>query len=181
MNNTRFFRFLPKVALLLLLTQASGCGGGGGGGGDDFIGAAQVTIRASPSKIDTGDRMLVSVDISEVNENGIALKLKFPDGLTYVPSSSSLVIADQSIDISPTVNQGKFNSVYLVYYLKKGIFGKDNRGTVELFLEGASAVVDGSLGVDADVDDPLIDNSVEFDPNNPDFVAEDSVDVNVEG
>lgn len=179
-SNKYFVSLIPTVCFftVCLLT---GCGGGGGGGDSDFIGAAQVEISASPANIDTGDRMLVTVDINDVNESGIALKFKFPDGLSYVPSSSSLVIKDQSIDISPTINLKENNSVYMVYYLKNNLFGSDNRGSVQFFLEGVSAVVEGKLGVDADVDNPLIDNSVEFDPKDPNFVAESYVEVNVEG
>lgn len=183
MNYRRFNLSAVKLLITtsLCIATLSNCGGGGGGGGGDFIGAAEVTVRASPSSIDTGDRMLVTAEISSVNDSGIALKFKYPDGLGYVPSSSSLVVKDQSIDITPTVNHNENNFIYLVYYLKKSFFGSDNKGKVELFLEGKSAVVDGVLSIDADVDNPNIDNSVEFDPKNPGFTAQDMIDVKVGG
>lgn len=166
------------TGILLALSLLS-CGGGGGDG--DFIGAALVTLQASPARIDTADRMLVRADVSEVNDNGIALKFKFPVGLSYVPSSSSLLSAEQSYDITPTVNVVENNFRYLVYFIDQALFDKNNKGTVEFFLEGITRVIDGKLEVDADVDNPLISNDSEFDQKNPGFAAEASVDVNVEG
>jgi hypothetical protein len=174
----------PAHSKLLCLALICGCFsscGGGGGGGEDFVGAAIVSLHASPSTIDTADRMLVKVEISEVNASGIALKLKFPVGLSYVPSSSSLVSGEESLDITPAVNARENNFSYLVYYLDQSVFGKNDSGTVEFFLEGTKRVIDGELAVDADVDNPLISNEIEFDIVNPGFAAESSVEVNVEG
>jgi hypothetical protein len=48
-------------------------------------------------------------------------------------------------------------------------------------LEGTAAVSSGKLEVDADRDDPLIANNVEFDINSPEFSAQDYVDISVTG
>lgn len=169
------------VAFAALCLALPACGGGGGGGGGDFVGAANASVSVSPEQIDTADRMLVRVDVSDVNESGIALKIKFPVGLVYVPSSSSLLVDGKPLDISPDVYVAENNSRFLVFYLAEPSFGENKAGRVEFFLEGATRVLEGTLEVDADVDDPLTDNSVEFDPKNPDFAAEDSVQVRVEG
>lgn len=172
--------FLRKEFLALVMLTLISCGGGGGGG-DDFIGAAVVELEASPTIIDTADRMLVKARLSEVNENGVALKFRFPPGLSYVNSSSSLTADEKALDISPTVNQEEGNFRFLVYYIKQSSFGPDKRGTVEFLLEGVSRVIQGELQVDVDVDNPLISNDKEFDSKNPDFAAEDYVEVKVEG
>lgn len=169
-----------SVVLLLAITILTSCGGGGGGG-EDFVGAAVVRLQISPTSIDTADRMLLKVDVREVNENGIALKFKFPVGLKYVTSSSTLSYDDVVIDISPAVNDAKDNFRYLVYYISQSSFSKNKTGTVELFLEGVTRVIDGDVEVDADVDNPLQPNDSEFNVNNPEFAAEDSITVNVEG
>jgi len=174
-------RLLSLFFALIVADCLVACGGGGGGGGSDFIGAAQVNIQASPTRIDTADRMLVQAQVDEVNESGISLKFKFPFGMAYVSGSASLVADAQSLDITPTVNVAENNFRYVVFYLDQDTFGKGKNGRVEFFLEGVSRVIEGKLEVDADVDNPLINNDVEFDAKNPDFAAEDSVVVNVEG
>ncbi len=177
----RFKKAVFSVLILqipAILLSLSGCGGGGGGS-DDYIGAATVELQVSPTMIDTADRMLVRARLGEVNDNGLALKFRYPLGLNYVPSSSSLTADNQSMDISPSVNLVEGNFRYLVYYIPQSFFGKNKRGTVELLLEGVSRVLQGEVQVDADVDNPLIDNSSEFDSKNPDFAAEDFVEVKV--
>lgn len=154
------------------------CGGGGGGGGG-FIGAAQVSLSASPTTIDSGDRMLVRAQISRVHENGILLKFRYPDALTYVLDSAILTVNGKEIDASPSTNAAKDGDIYLVYFFSQGIFDEDFQGEFSMQLEGTSALNSGTLEVDSDVDDPLIDDSVEFDIENPEFVPEDSVSVRV--
>lgn len=176
---------LPLSIILLcsLTAVLSGCGGGGGGGGgsSDFVGAAQVSINATPSEIDSGDRTLVETEVSKVHEDGIALKIRFPESLRYVPDSAFLYINKKEIDLTPTVNQvsAEERTVYLVFYLKQSLFAKPGQkyegegGTVRLQLEGIKALEEGKIEVDADVDDPKENNATEFDINAPEFVAED--------
>ena len=170
----RFVGYLVPLACILAIADC-----GGGGGGDDFIGAAQVSISAAPTQIDTGDRTLIKVNISEVHENGIALKLRFPTGLFYVLNSSFVTVNGADVNTGPAVSTGAGNYNYLVFYFPQSVFGRDSQGDLTVQLEGNSEVIDGRVEVDADVDDPLIDNAVEFDPDNPEFEAEDSVSVQV--
>ncbi|MBX7137329.1 MAG: hypothetical protein K1X83_05035 [Oligoflexia bacterium] len=175
---------IKKYAFLLALVVplVTSCGGGGGGGGD-FIGAANVSIDASPTEFDTGDRTQVEIHISDVNDNGIALKVRFPDKLEYVPSSAILVVDGEELDISPTVNSRKDQDVYLVFYLSQDLFGGDGSasGTVSLQLEATGDFSSNTIEADADVDDPLIGNNIEFDLENPEFAPEDQVEVQVVG
>jgi hypothetical protein len=182
---------LIRPSLLLLgvsLSAALGCGGGGGGGGGDtFVGAASVNVNATPSRIDSGDRTLVAIELSNVHENGIAVKVRYPVGLRYVASSAILQIGEKEIDVSPTVNAvaDEEDSVYLVFYLTQSQFRRSNQeyegesGTLVVQLEGRRSIIDGEIEVDPDVDDPAEDNSVEFDINNPEFISEASASIEV--
>lgn len=156
--------------VLSSLLVCAGCGGGGGG--SDFIGAAYVSISTTPSAIDSGDRTRTRIQISEVHEDGIILKIRFPAGLVYVRDSAFLELPGQQIDIGPARNVEAGNYRYLVFFFSRGQFAPYNYGELIFQLQGISAVSDGRIEVDADVDDPLIDNSVEFDPKNPEFTAE---------
>lgn len=178
------------LSLTLLCSISAGCGGGGGGGGDtSFSGAANVSIQASPSKIDTGSRTLVSVDISDVVDSGIALKMRYPLGLKYVASSAFLYVGEKEIDLTPTINTDvtKDDQTFLVFYMPQAQFkrsGQDYEGeqaTMKLQLEGREEVQNGEIEVDPDVDDPAEDNSSEFKVDTPEFEAEDSTPIEVVG
>ncbi len=167
------------IVLSVALFGLSGCGGGGGGGGDDFVGAALVAISAQPTQIDSGGRTRVTCEIQEVHQNGIALKFRFPQGISYVRETAFLEVNGQQIDISPNYYLSSGSSRYLVFFLSRDIFGEDNYGKVTFELRGDSEVKDGRIEVDADVDDPFIANSAEFDVNNPEFGYEDQVKIEV--
>jgi hypothetical protein len=167
------------VGLVACLTLI-GCGGGGGGGSDDtFSGAALVAISSTPSEIDAGDRTKLVIDISQVHPDGIALKLRFPDGLRYVANSSVVVVNDNESDSGPAVNVSKDGYVYLVYYFTKARFGENSSGELQIELEGVTGISDGDIEVDADVDDPLISNSSEFSVDNPEFQTQDASQIRV--
>jgi hypothetical protein len=184
----------PSLLATLLLTAITipsmvGCGGGGGGDDSgDFSGAANVSMSVKPSSLDSGDRTLVRVDVSDVHENGIALKFRYPAGLVYVPNSATILVDDKETAIKPRVNAvtSDDESVYLVFYLPQKLFrrtGQDysgESGTVELQLVGKLAVRDGLVEVDADVDDPGIADSVEFNLSKPEFLAEDQQSISVQ-
>lgn len=186
MQTGLFKRSLMAVALC---AGALACGGGGGGSGgsDSFFGAANVDVRVSPSKIDSGDRTQVQIELSDVHENGIAVKIRFPSGLRYVPGSSFLLIDSKEIDVDPTAVQtdDAEDLSYVVTYLSQNQFRRSSQeyngesGTLIIQLEGRKAVVDGEVEVDPDVDDPAEDNSIEFDISNPEFVAESSASIEV--
>jgi hypothetical protein len=169
------------------LVAAIGCGGGGGGGADEFVGAARVSVRCSPQNIDSGDRTQVSITLSQVHENGIAVKVRFPVGLKYVPSSSFLKVGERELDASPAVNATSETEEmnYVVFYLTQGQFSRTTQeyageaGTLLIQLEGRKTVTDGEIEVDPDVDDPAEDNSTEFDITSPEFISEASASISV--
>ncbi len=182
----------PVISLFLRVATVTaaciGCGGGGGGGGGgDFVGAANVDVRCSPERIDSGDRTQVNIELSNVHENGIAVKVRYPSGLRYVTGSSFLMVGEREIDVSPTVNvtSDEDDVTYLVFYLSQSQFRRSNQeysgesGTLLVQLEGRKTVVDGEIEVDPDVDDPAEDNATEFDLANPEFISESSASISV--
>ncbi|MEZ4754763.1 MAG: hypothetical protein R3A13_10730 [Bdellovibrionota bacterium] len=138
--------FFCMFCLLGLTSYGLGCGGGGGGGG--FVGAAVVNVSNSPRSIDTGDRTQVKTTISEVHDNGISLKFRYPTGLTYVSDSSFLIVGSSRIDVGPTINQGDGTHIYLVYYFDADTFRSGRAGTLTFELEARSEVSDGRVEVD---------------------------------
>jgi hypothetical protein len=181
---------LTLLSATIVTLTAVGCGGGGGGGGDtSYSGAANVSIRATPSKIDTGSRTQVTIDISDVIESGIALKIRYPIGLKYVPSTAFLEVGEKEVDLTPTINVdvSKDDEAYLVFYMPQSQFkrsGQDYEGeqaTMVLQLEGREEVQNGQIEVDPDVDDPAEDNASEFNVDTPEFEAEDSTPIEVVG
>lgn len=187
-------KFLPLLSFLVagaLSHSLVGCGGGGGGGGSadggNFSGAANASIQTQPSTIDSGDRTRVSIELFDVHENGIAVKIRYPEGLTYVASSAFLFVNEKKIDVSPTINDSapKEDLNYLVFYLGQNLFRRAGEeytgegGTLILQLEGRDTIRDGEIEVDPDVDDPAEDNSSEFKIDTPEFVAEDATSISV--
>lgn len=186
------FSLFGKSSYLTILTivlgALAGCGGGSGdGASSDFVGAARVSVKCSPKEIDSGDRTQVSVTLSQVHENGVAVKMRFPVGLRYVPSSSYLMVGEREIDVSPTVNATSEaeDARYVVFYLTQEQFSRPNQdyngdsGVLLVQLEGQKTVTDGEIEVDPDVDDPAEDNSTEFDINSPEFISEASASISV--
>jgi hypothetical protein len=172
-------RLLFGSLLVLLLIFLAGCGGGGGGD-DEFIGAAIVNISASPKTIDTGDRIQVRIRIEEVHETGIALKVRYPEGLLFVNDSTKIETSDEEREVAPTTHVTDDNETYLVYYLDPDDLGENNRGELTFELEGVDSVNDGKIEVDPDVNDPDIPDASEFNVDSPEFSADADVKVTVE-
>jgi hypothetical protein len=172
----------------LATTSLLGCGGGGGDDSGDFSGAANVSMSVTPSNLDSGDRTVVRVEVSDVHENGIALKFRYPAGLVYVPNSGTIIVDEKETSIKPRVNAvtADDESVYLVFYLPQKLFRRSGQqyagepGTVELQLVGKLAVQDGLVEVDADVDDPGVADTLEFNISKPEFLAEDQQSITVQ-
>ena len=169
-----------KVVLASILALSSVSCGGGGGGGGNFSGAADIRVNAEPRVIDSGDRIQVKVTLSEIHENGVALKVRFSSELAYVPDSAEIEASGDEFAIVPTNNQSDAEGSYLVFYLIEDDFGREKQGDVVFELVGNDTVEEGLIEVDADVDDPQVDNSIEFNVEAPEFGAEDAVQVIVE-
>ena len=161
-----------------VLLSLSACGGGGGGG-DDFVGAAKISLSVDPNKIDIGDNVEVRVQLSKVHSEGILLKIKHPAGVEYVRDSGSLRVKGSEDPIAPSVNRKKDNDRYVVFFLDQDLFGQDLEGRLSFQLTAVDPVTTGMVEVDADVNDPRVKDSKEFDIDAPEFVAEDSEELQV--
>lgn len=170
-------QFAPKSLLIAVACwfSLSGCSGGGGSS-DSFVGAAEVGLSVSPSEIDSGDRTEIAATLANVIEDGIALKLRFPDALKYVRSSALLLVGEKEVDLTPKFNgTDEDNNRYLVFYMPQSLFRQSGQAyegeeaTVVLQLEGVEAVTDGLIEIDVDVDDPLQSNDGEFAVEAPEF------------
>ena len=171
--------FLWISMFVVLSIGASGCGMGGGGGGGEFVGAAVVSVTTSPSRIDVGGRTRTTSDISEVHENGIALKFRFPKGLSFVRDSAMLEVDGQEYGVDPDFAESSGAFKYVVFFLSNDSFGRHGYGRVSFELRGEDTVENGYIEVDADVDDPLIDNASEFSVDDPEFSAESDAYIEV--
>ena len=168
-----------NLLFLAALSILTACGGGGGGGGDlPSFGAADVSIDASPRNIDVGDRSTVEVQIRSPHPEGINLKVRFPDAVSYVPESTKLILGKDSVSINPGVRVTESGQSYVVYYLPLNAFGEDERGTLVFELKGVSRGNELKIAVDPDVGS---DQSPPFDPLNPEFESEASLQIEVRG
>ena len=120
------------IATTVLCTSLFGCGGGGGallggggGNGDEFVGAATVNIRVSPNSIDAGDRAQVKIQIKNVIETGILLKVRYPTKLSYANKTARIKLDsdDVSTALDPNVTGETTDWKYLVFFLPRSAFG----------------------------------------------------------
>ncbi|NMC63897.1 MAG: hypothetical protein GYA55_12105 [SAR324 cluster bacterium] len=168
------FRKLLVISLLTIFSLTN-CGGGGGGDDPlDFVGAATVDLRNQPHRIDPGNHTRVQVKVSDVHKNGIALKVRFPVGLLYVPDSAELTVDSVNKDMNPDVNASDNNYVYLVWYMDQSLFGPNGEksGSLVFELRGVSEVDDGNIEAMVSVLDPHLPDGTGFDINNPNFSAQ---------
>ncbi len=169
---TLLFRCLVPFALVILL----GCGGGGGG--DSFVGAGNITIKVSPNEVDTGDRTLVTVTFDELHPDGVAIKLRYPSGLNYIPDTSFWKIGGEELDASPFVEVSAdiSQSLYLVYFLDRSILGEKNSGSLTFELRAVDQTSENSE-IEADVD--VLEEDPTFSADAAEFSAEDTAPLRV--
>jgi hypothetical protein len=177
------------IACFATTTILAGCGGGGGGSDDSstFSGAATVSLELTPSTIDSGDETLVKAWVGDVHPSGVALKFKYPSGLSYVFESATLTVGEEEVEIKPRNNvlTADEKSTFLVFFLSQRLFRQDSEeytgqpGLVQLRLVGKSLVNNGLVQVDADVDNPDTADSIEFNVSKPEFAAADQASITV--
>jgi len=173
----RFFNIFCASLVALLIFFGCSSGGGGGSAATE---AATLSISISPRIIDAGDTTEIRVDITSLDEDGIALKIRYPTGLSYVLDSSFIEVGDALLDAGPDFDETSTDFNYLVYFLSWADFDGTDTGALIFRLRGESAVDSGFVAADADLDDPLTDNEDEFDVDAPQFTEQVSVEVRVE-
>lgn len=165
------------VAPFLTLCMMTSCGGGGG---DSFVGGANVDLSVTPNTIDTGDRVLVRVNISNIHPDGVSVKFNYPTSLTYIPNSGAFESSSQDeFDVDPVVNQNIDDETYLVFFLSDDDVEQGSSATITFELEAVDTEDDAVIGVDADVNDISVDDALEFDIENPEYMSEDQESVNI--
>lgn len=167
------------TALFLL-----GCGGSGGSSDSDFVGAAESKLTIAPNTIDTGDRALARIELSNVYQDGIMLKVRYPLGLRFISGSTLLGLTKDDKDareVAPTIIGAAKDQNYLIYFINPKSSRKDDQKYYLSFeFEGTQKIRDGEIEIDADIDDPNIVNTLEFTLADPEFLAESSATINVE-
>lgn len=150
---------------------------------EEFYGAGQIDLSAEPQTIDTGDRLRVYVRIENAHPDGIILKLQYPAAFKYVQSSAKLQTNRGQTEVGPSFDDPEDSTPeaarFLVFFLAAEDFDKTNSGVLTFELQAIRSLTEGEIGVDADVDDPAVENPGEFDIGNPQYQPEASVTVSV--
>ena len=174
-----FYRLLAVGASLICVIAFSISCGTGGGGGLSNGPSANANIAVDPNHIDSGDRTSVTVDIASIDEEAIAIKIRFPIGLTYISGSAFYLTSGVEVVSNPTNNESDTTHTYLVFYLNRDGFADSGTGTLYITLEGVSDITDDIIEIDIDLDDPDEGNGTEFDISNPQFDAQDQDSIRV--
>jgi hypothetical protein len=173
-------RLVYIIFLSLIFLVMPACGGSSGSGSDDFFGAGLVSLRIQPSTIDVGDRTQVTIDIAAVNPDGVLVKIRVPEVMSYVQDTAMLRVEGNDTPLVPDVDVAAGNNFrYLVFFLFESDMDRNGSGVLRLQLQANDAVSGGRIGVDLDVNDPLINDAIEFDPSNPAYQEESGATINV--
>lgn len=171
---------LSALFLTILCLTIASCGGGGGGGGNEGN-PAKIRVDVSPRKIDSGDRVTVTLEISDVDRDlvGLLIKVLYPSGLSYIEDTTyfSPVGSDEEFQYERIVTASADEATYYLLYVVTNTFVLSDRIEISFVLEGTGEVENGRISVDVDSADEDLRTS--FDPTNPQFtsVAETSVEV----
>jgi hypothetical protein len=173
-----FAKFNLKICFLtIIILIAVSCGSSN----DGFFGTAFVKVNADPTVIDVGDASFVTIDVDDVDDDNFFLKVRFPTGVQYLEGSSTIRVQGSDSERNPDLvfTSVDSNHNYLVYFLSRAEFGDSDGSRVTFDLVGFDRISKGLIEVDADIDDPNIDNNAEFDQNEPKFDAEASTEIQV--
>lgn len=177
MVNSNMVKRLFLAFSILGVFLGAGCSGGGGG--DDFFGPAIVSLDANPRTIFVGDRALISVDLEEVNEDGVVLVFRYPTALSYVDKTALLEVEDSEVKVTPLVNAGRKGSIYLAFVFSGETFGEDLRGKLTLQLTGLKPDDNAILELDPSIRDTDLPDDEQFNINNPVFGTDTEVTLRV--
>ena len=174
------FRALALLLILPTVSLLMSCGSDSDSVG--FSGAGDVSISVEPTSIDVGDRLLVTVEIFTINDDGIFAKIKFPNYLSYVEGTALLSVSDDESEIEPDITEdGENDDTFLIFFLAESDFDITRQGELTFELQANDAVEEGQISVDIDVDDPNVLNINEFNIENPAFQEEDGQSIEVIG
>ena len=171
-------RLIKYSVIIISLVAISGCGSSSN---DGFFGAAFVEVDASPNSIDIGDATFVTVRVEDVDDDSIFLKVRFPEGLSYLRGSGQIRVGGEEFSREPDLvfSQEEENKNFIVFFLSRQEFQDRDESIVSFDLVGISRVSESDIEVDPDIDDPNIDNQSEISFDDPKFQSEDSVRIQV--
>ena len=175
---------IVSISILILCFALTSCGGGGGGGDQitppPLVGA-HVEIALSNDTIGVGDRFRTTVTLSDVDDNGVIVKIRFPSALFYIIDSSVLTADGESMAIEPFVGPRTTSSeTVMAYYFPRSAFGGSTEGELVFNFRGGSVLESGKIEVDEDIHNPDKTLPQQFSIRNPLFSAEDSKDITVQ-
>ncbi len=184
-SKPKFYKLIPAFCCLLLVVSLASCGLGGGGGGSEpeiNIKGAEVSIDADPRTIGIGDRINVSVKISEVDQNGVIVKIRYDKNLRLVAESAYLTInGDETVAADPFEDSvGTDELRYAGYYFSRDSFDDDRSGELSFQLRAQTGPAEGDLEVDSDIRNPDKDPDDQFSARRSFFSAEDSISFEIE-
>ena len=176
---TRIVQSILALSIALSLTLI-GCGGGGGGGGKEPLQPALVTLYADPLAIKIGDRTLVTVEMQNIDPNGVFMKLRYSHSLSFIEGTAELTVSADSVEVNPVEGPiEKTNYVYMTFYIPAESFGDENYGRFTMQLRGMEIADEAEVQIDVDLHDPEKDPSEEFDSDEPLFGIDDNVEIEI--
>ncbi len=164
-------------ALLAVILALFGCGSDDSDSSSSEAGRPSVGLEVEPEELDTGDRVMVRISVESEGDNLIELKLRYPRQFSYVQNSAQLFLDETSLPVAPGLDLQAAHSDerYLVFYFNARLLEPGGgAGEITLELTANDAAEDVEFAVDADV--AVGEN---FDPEQPQFTAQDSAFVSV--
>jgi hypothetical protein len=163
-------RLILSIFILILASCGGGGGGGGGGVSDNYEGDLHIELERD--HIDSGDLNRITIDVTNLNQNGSVLKIRTSPSLKLV-RKSAILFPDRSEErpISADADVGNENERFTVFFLYPSDALDDDYVSLEFTLKAVSGDEDGFIEVDLDNNDPNTSDSSEFSLSQPRFTA----------
>ncbi len=176
---------VASVMSALGISAVIGCGGigggGGGGGSDEPNSTGTITMQLERDDVAVGNFVQVFVEAENINEDGVLIKLHYPDSLIYSKNSAVAFPGEKfDRDFPPFTESTTSGERYLVFFVYPR---KETGDSVRLVLNLKAIEVDEDAFVEAGINnnDPNIPDSSEFSGSQPFFSADDRASVYIRG
>lgn len=162
----------PLILSLVLMINSCGGLGGGGGGGSSANYAGDIGLTLEKDYLDSGDLNRVTVEVANLNRDGVLLKIRTSKSLRYVENSAVLFPdREEKSRVSPAEESSSDQDRYLVFFLdRQDAFG-DDYIALQLDVKATEGDKDAFIEIDIDNNDPNIPDSKEFKSSAPRFSA----------
>jgi hypothetical protein len=170
------------LACALAFTACGVGGGGGGGGGSDSTNPGEVVLEVEKTYMDSGDLTNVRVEVYDINQNGVILKLRYPKVLRYVKDSAVFYKGESKERlVVPNTEAKDENDRYLVFFFSRRSANGDSYISVDFKLKALDSDLEAFVEVDLDNNDPTILDRNEFEISTPRFSAQQRWEVDISG